>query len=179
MIYRLNTRRRHASSAVEAAFILPVTFFLMYGLCIGGLLVFKYQELTHIARETARFASTHGSQYKKYNQTAITAGTQPSVDSTYLQTYAQNLTITIPSSDLNVTVKVQTLPAGSTSNSKPTNVDWDTNSSPTSSYTNGSGNTCTVTNMVIVTVSMTWTPGVYVYPGSVTLTATSTMPMSF
>ena len=36
-------RRRRAATTVEAAFVYPVMFFLLFGLIVGGLGVFRYQ----------------------------------------------------------------------------------------------------------------------------------------
>jgi Flp pilus assembly protein TadG len=64
---RLSTRStaRSGATVVECAFILPVTFFLLFGLVIGATGVFRYQETATLAREAARYASTHGHQYRK------------------------------------------------------------------------------------------------------------------
>jgi hypothetical protein len=61
------TRRRQlgaraAVTAVECAIVLPVTFFLLFALVVGGMGVFRYQEVATLAREGARYASTHGHQ---------------------------------------------------------------------------------------------------------------------
>jgi Flp pilus assembly protein TadG len=56
---------RDAATAVEAAFILPVTFFLLFGLVIGAMGVFRYEEVAALARQATRYASTHGHQYRK------------------------------------------------------------------------------------------------------------------
>jgi Flp pilus assembly protein TadG len=56
--------RRPAATAVEAAIILPVALFLLIGLVVGALGVFHYQEVAFLAREGARYASTHGAQYR-------------------------------------------------------------------------------------------------------------------
>lgn len=56
---------RRAATAVECAFVLPVTFFLMLALIVGGIGVFRYQEVATLAREGARYASAHGHQARK------------------------------------------------------------------------------------------------------------------
>lgn len=63
---RYTTRStRRAATVVECAFILPITFFLLLALAVGGMGVFRYQEIATLAREGARYASTHGYQYRK------------------------------------------------------------------------------------------------------------------
>jgi hypothetical protein len=170
---------------VEAALVLPIVFFLLYAIMIGGLMVFKNQEVAYIARETARYASVHGAQYAKVNAAKIAANTLPNVNKAYLTSYAQGKALTIPGSDLSVSVQMSVIKPGTSSGTTPTpeTVAWgnaDTKSnSPYSTWTNSSTSTTELTNnLVIVTVTYTWNPGIY-FLGSVTLSSTSTMPMSY
>lgn len=57
--------RRWGATVLECAFVLPVIFFLFIGLVIGATGVFRFQEVATLAREGARYASTHGYQYRK------------------------------------------------------------------------------------------------------------------
>jgi hypothetical protein len=50
---------------LECAVILPLLFFLFAGLVIGASGVFRYQEVATLAREGARYGSTHGYQHRK------------------------------------------------------------------------------------------------------------------
>src|SRR5438552_18213475 len=68
-----NPRRRPAASVVEAAFILPITLFIMIALIVGALGVFRYQETAYLAREGARYLSTHGANFR--NDAGQPAGT--------------------------------------------------------------------------------------------------------
>ena len=52
---------------VEASIIYPVTFLILLSLVVGAMGIFRYQEVSHLAREAARYASTHGAQYRKDN----------------------------------------------------------------------------------------------------------------
>lgn len=70
---RTRSRARPAATAVECAFVLPVTFFLLFALVIGGMGIFRYQEVSTLAREGARYASTHGYQYRK--ESGLSQGT--------------------------------------------------------------------------------------------------------
>jgi Flp pilus assembly protein TadG len=56
---------RRGSVVLESALIYPVVFVLILGLIIGGLGVFRYQEVAWLAREATRYASVHGTQYAK------------------------------------------------------------------------------------------------------------------
>lgn len=56
---------RPGATVVECAFVLPATFFLLLGLLVGAMGVFRYQEVATLAREGARYASTHGYQWRK------------------------------------------------------------------------------------------------------------------
>lgn len=61
------TRRRVRAGAVtiESAFAYAVMFVLLVGLVVGGMGVFRYQEMAALAREGARYASLHGAQYQE------------------------------------------------------------------------------------------------------------------
>jgi hypothetical protein len=50
---------------VEAAFVLPIALFIMIALIVGALGVFRYQETAYLAREGARYLSTHGANFRK------------------------------------------------------------------------------------------------------------------
>src|SRR4051794_20415918 len=66
-------RRRPGTHVVECAIIYPVTFFILLALVIGAMGVFRYQEVSHLAREGARYGSTHGMQFRK--DTGLARGT--------------------------------------------------------------------------------------------------------
>src|SRR5690348_13862047 len=57
--------RRRAATLVESALVYSVTLMLLLGLFVGGMGVFRYQEVSHLAREGARYASTHGGMYQQ------------------------------------------------------------------------------------------------------------------
>src|SRR5262249_53532830 len=59
------SQRRSGAVLVESALVYPIAFLLMLGLVVMGVGVFRYQEVSHLAREAARWASTHGAQYRK------------------------------------------------------------------------------------------------------------------
>jgi Flp pilus assembly protein TadG len=185
MLHRALDNKRQGATSVEAAFVLPVAFFLVLAIVIGGMGIFKYQEMAHIARETARFASVHGAQYAKQNAAAIQAGTLPNVDKTYLINYAKGLAVALDASQLNVTVNMVVIAPGSTSANSTETVDWDNttesqNRSPYSAWTNTAttpASNVQVDNVVIVQVSYAWYPGLIA--GPITLSSTAVMGMSY
>ena len=54
---------RRGATAVEAAFVLPVAFTFIIGMVVMGFLVYYYYQVASLAREGARYASVHGTQY--------------------------------------------------------------------------------------------------------------------
>jgi Flp pilus assembly protein TadG len=186
MLCRPASRNRSAASALEAAIVLPLTFFLVLGIMIGGMGIFRYQEMAHIARETARCASVHGGQYAKQNAAAIKAGTLPSVDENYLVNYAKSLAVSLDPSQLNVAVTMTVITPGAASASSTETVDWDNttenqNRSPYSAWINNNTNPPShvqADNIVIVKVSYSWSPGLYLV-GPINLSSTAVMAMSY
>jgi Flp pilus assembly protein TadG len=54
---------RSGATMVEFAIVAPITFLLLLGLLIGGLGIFRYQQVARLSRDAARWASVHGTQY--------------------------------------------------------------------------------------------------------------------
>jgi Flp pilus assembly protein TadG len=66
--------RRRGTTAIEFAFTCPIVFFLVFAIIVGGLGVFRYQQVASAAREGARWASVHGTDYAaETNNPAATA----------------------------------------------------------------------------------------------------------
>src|SRR5436305_12684188 len=59
------TPARRGAVSVEAAVVFPVAILLLLGLIVGGMGIFRYQQVAWLAREGARYASVRGSDYKK------------------------------------------------------------------------------------------------------------------
>ena len=57
---RIHHRRRRGATIVECAIVLPILLFFILGTVIGGMGVFRYQELATLASEGARWASVRG-----------------------------------------------------------------------------------------------------------------------
>jgi hypothetical protein len=166
---------RRAGVVVEAALVLPIAFLLILGVLIGGMGVFRYQEVAHLARLTARYAAVHGGQYAQDNASAIAAGTLPNVSNNYLaRSIAAANAVLLNSSQLSVSTTITTH-SGAYAWDDTTN---NNNRMPYSTYTDGNGNTDYVTSTVQVTVSYQWVPEWFL-AGPITLTSTAVVPMSY
>ncbi len=151
-------RRRRGATVVECAFVYPITFLLLLGLIIGGLGVFRYQEIASVAREGARWASVHGGQSAREaspligNPTLTTAGDvytnaiKPQADAANLDPLSLSYTVSWADASQN-----------------PTYYD----------YTSSTWKT----NIVTVTVTYQWVPEAYL--GGITFTSTSVMPITY
>lgn len=148
----LRQRPRGGMTAVECSLVYPILFLLLLGLAIGGLGMFRYQEVAALAREGARWASVHGAQFA--HDTSGTAATPADVYNTAIAPKAAGLDLT----QLTYTVT------------------WDTDNHPYHT-TIVAGNVVAVQNTVSVTVTYQWIPEAYL--GGVTLTSTSVLPMSY
>lgn len=160
--------RRRGASAVEFAVVSSLMFFLGFAVLVGGMGVFRYQEVAHLAREGARYASTHGGQYNMDgipSQTGVSAVSSSSDMRTYLLARA----VSLDANSLTVTA-TWSPPTGMTPVNMPTYVNTDPTLIPPAQQT--------IQNYVTVTVSYQWMPELYLV-GPITLTSTSTMPMSY
>jgi hypothetical protein len=135
---------------------------LLLMLVVGGMGVFRYQQVACLAREAARYTSVRGSQY---NQTTDKAS--PTQDQ-ILQNAVTPLAVGMDTTKISIQVEWINGVTGDV-------VAWDTSKKTPRTLTNTS---VAVTNSVRVRVSYDWTPGILL-PGSLTLTSTSVMPMSF
>jgi Flp pilus assembly protein TadG len=134
-----NQPRRRGTHVVECAVVFPALFLLLLGLLIGGLGVFRYQEVASLAREGARYASVRGYKYQQVTGRAAATATD-----VYSNAIAPRAVILDPA---NLSY----------------NVAWNPD--------NKQGSTVTVQ------VSYQWVPEAYL--GGITLSSTSTMPMSY
>jgi Flp pilus assembly protein TadG len=151
MARRFAHSRRSGFAATESVFVLPVLLTLIFSTVVGGYGVFRYQQISMLAREGARYASVHGGQYQL--ETGNAAATPADVYNNAIVPYATNLDMT----QLSYTVTWN-------ANNMPYNVKND--------YETPTGNTVTVT------VNYKWFPELYLV-GPITLSSTSTMPMSY
>lgn len=164
---RVSTARKGAT-ILEFAVIAPATFLVLLGLIVGGLGVFRYQEVAHLAREATRYASTHGGQYIRDGLPASTGVSAISSDSD-IQAYLASKTVGLDPAKLTVTI---TWSSPNTINPRnmPSYVDTDTSLVPPGQKV--------VQNYVTVTVTYDWMPEVFVV-GPVRLTSSSTVAMSY
>ncbi|MFL5329753.1 MAG: TadE/TadG family type IV pilus assembly protein [Gemmataceae bacterium] len=144
--------KRSGAVAVEFAAVAPVAFVLVLGIMVGGMAVFRFHELSTLAREGARYASVHGTDYAK--ATGNTAATADDIKNFILAK-----AVGLDTSNLTCTVT------------------WNASNSPyTTSY--GGSAPISTANTVTVTLSYQWIAEAY-FTNSSTMTATSTMVMSF
>ena len=50
---------RRGTTMVETAMILSVLFLILFGIVNGAIVVFRYQQCAHMAREGSRWAAVH------------------------------------------------------------------------------------------------------------------------
>lgn len=137
---------------VEMAIVTPVALIFVFGLIVGGLGAFRYQEVGYLAREASRWASVHGAEYA--SETGHAAASPTDVYNQIIVPKATGLDL-----------------------SKLTySVTWQTSNQRTHTAVVG-GNTVTIANTVTVTLNYNWIPEGYV-PAK-TLTSTSVSVMSF
>jgi len=149
---RFTRRSRRAATAVEFAMIAPAVIIILLALFIGGMGIFRYQELAHLTREASRWAAVHGTDYAKAtNQPAATA------EDIYNQIIAPN---------------AAAMNLGRLSYS----VVWNTSNSPHRTEVVGEV-ARKINNIVTVTVSYQWIPEAYL--GGVTLGSASSSAMAF
>jgi Flp pilus assembly protein TadG len=141
-----------AASIVESAMVYPVTFLLALGLIIGGLGIFRYQEVSNLTRESARYASVHGTNY------ARDAGTTPPTPDDIYNAVVVPKAVALDLSQLSYQIT------------------YNTSNSPNHSVVVNNDVT-TVTNTVQVTLTYQWIPEAFL--GGITLSSTSEMPMSY
>ncbi len=163
MSRRVRHRHRRAGAlAVEGAIVYPVVFVLFFALIVGGIGVFRYQQVALLAREGARWAAVHGSDWQAdQNQSACTQ------DQILQQAVLPRAASMAPSA---VTIRVEFVnrAAGTVS-------EWDKVAHPPTSLDNVNN---TVTNRVRVTVTYEWVPGALLV-GPLYLSSISELSMSY
>jgi len=161
-------RRRSGTTLVELAIVSVSALLLIYGLIVGGTGVFRYQEMAHLAREGARYASTHGGQYTMDGIPART-GVPAVTSNDQLHAYLLPKAVALDASKLTTSIS-WSAPATVQPNNIPTYLDPDLTLVPPGQKI--------VQNYVTVTVTYQWYPEVYLF-GPMQLTSTSTVAMSY
>lgn len=149
---RLRSQARQGAAAIEFAIVAPLAFLLVLGLLIGGLGVFRYQQMAHLAREASRWASVHGAQYA-----ADTGKPAASAADVYQQVIAHYAAAIDPSK---FTYSVVWNPSNGLYHTQITN-----------------NKVVAVANTVTVIVAYQWIPEAYL--GGITLSSTSVSTMSY
>ena len=98
MIVRTQQRTppRCGAATIELAVVTPVAFLFLFGIIIGALGVFRYQEVGLLAREGARYASVHGANY------AFNTGNPPATAAD-IQNLVKSQAVVLDPSQLTVT----------------------------------------------------------------------------
>lgn len=149
---RIQSNQRRGTTMLEFGIVFPVVFLLLLGLVIGASGMFRYQETAHLARLAARYAAVHGTQWAK-----DTGNTAPTPVDIYKNVVAPN-TVMLDQSRITFSMS------------------YNTSNSPTHDII-VNNQVVAVTNTVTVTVSYLWIPEFFL--GSVTISSTSVMPMSY
>jgi Flp pilus assembly protein TadG len=146
-----SARRRRGATVVECAIVYPVLFLFLLGLVVGGTGIFRYQEVASLAREGARYGSTHGAPYRQDAGEPVGTPADWSTD-IYNNAIAPNIIALDP-------------------NSLSYSCTWPPVVNLPASSDNWPGSTVTVT------VTYQWFPELYLV-GPITLTSTSSMPIT-
>jgi hypothetical protein len=137
-----------------------VLFILLLGLIVGGIGVFRYQQTACLAREGARWASLHGSDWQTEGKQ------QPSTQEQILQQGVLPFAAGMDPSSVSIQVEFVDRAANQVS-------EWDQVKHPTTSRDVANN---LVTNRVRVTVTYQWVPGALV-AGPFYLTSSSEVTM--
>jgi Flp pilus assembly protein TadG len=141
---------RSGAAMMEFAIVAPISFLLLLGLMIGGLGIFRYQQVARLSRDAARWASVHGTQYAQDTQS--TAATPQDV---YNQVIAPNAA-TLDLSKLTYTVT------------------WNQTNSPYHMAT-VNGKQAQVANTVTVSINYRWIPEAFLGGANLSSTTVSVM----
>jgi Flp pilus assembly protein TadG len=149
---RRGPNRRSGVVLVESAIIYSVLFLLLFGLISGAIGVFRYQQVSYLAREGSRYASVHGTTYA--TEQNVPAATASDVYNNAIKPRAVRMQL----------------------NNLAYSVTWNTNNQPYHTVISN-GQDVAVANNVSVTVSYQWKPFFLSKP--VTLSSTSVSTMSY
>ena len=150
---RVRSHSRPATTMVEYAVVGSATFVILLGLLIGGLGIFRYQQVARLARDASRWASVHGTDYAK-----DTKNPAPTALDVYNQVVVPNAAALDLTDDLTYSVT------------------WNASNSPYHWATVG-GQKVKVANTVTVTITYQWIPEAFL--GGITLTSTAVSVMSY
>ncbi len=164
MIPRTRITRRPGATTVEFALVAPIMLLILLGLLIAGLGVARYQEVAFLAREGARYASTHGAQYRADVGLPVGDTTVWTAD---IRSNGVNPLVYLVQSNL-LTVTASWSAGDNRANAA--------NANTTPPFTS------TIPNVVTVTVNYNWTPELPIFGpgfGTIALQSTASMPMTY
>jgi len=151
-------RRRTGAATVEFAIVGPVALFLLIGFAILATGVFRYQQIAFLAREGARYASTHGAQYRVDHRLPVGSET------TWTQEIREEAVLphcaTLDPSQLTV------------------NATWSAGDNRANAADDTTAFRTTISNRATVTVAYAWSPEAFL-SGPITLRSTATVPMAY
>lgn len=155
---RRPARRRRGAAVVEFAIVGPVALLLLIGFAVLAMGVFRYQQVAYLAREGARYASTHGAQYHADEHLP------PGNHATWTQEI-RNEAI---------------LPAISALDPSRLTVaaSWSAGDNRANAANQATGYQTTIDNAVTVTVTYQWIPEAFL-SSPINLTSTVTVPMAY
>ncbi len=140
---------------VEMAVISSALFIVILGSVVGSLGVFRYQQVSAVAREAARYASVHGGQYAA--DTGNAAATTSTIYSNVV--WPMGVGLNLPQSSLTVELKTYTVSESVSTGVvtvKPVTQAWD--SSDKYPYVVTGSNGAASSTSVVVIITYTWAP---------------------
>ncbi len=149
---------RRGATVVEFALVAPLVMLLLLGFAVLAVGVYRYQEIAYLAREGARYASTHGAQYRADNR--LSAG-----NSTVWTQEIRDTAVLPKASALDPEYLTATANWSAGSN-------WANAGDASTSFSS------TVKNTVTVTVTYQWFPESF-WIGPVTLQSSATAPTAY
>jgi Flp pilus assembly protein TadG len=164
---RSNSKRKGAT-LVEFAIVAPVIFLLILFMIVGAMGVFRYQEVSHLAREATRYATVHGGWYAADGMPAKTGEAAIASDSD-IQAFVIGRAVALDTSKLTSTA-VWSAPPGTVPINIPSFADPDPTLVPPGQKL--------IRNYITVTVTYQWTPEFYLI-GPINLSSTSKAVMAY
>lgn len=153
---------RRAAVTVETAIMLPVLLIMLLGILVGGMGVFRYQQIASLSREAARHAAVRGASWQ-----LETGRTSPTGDQ-ILNDVVRSRAVSMDPGKLALTIEWIDGVTGAV-------VAWDDSSKAPRSIT-AAGEP--VANRLRVTVTYRWMPEWFL-TGPITMQSVSEVPTSF
>ncbi|RIK78612.1 MAG: hypothetical protein DCC68_15005 [Planctomycetota bacterium] len=151
-------RNRRGAAVLEFAVVGPVVMLLLIGFAVLTIGVFRYQQVAYLARQGARYASTHGAQYRVDND--LPAGDAAVWSEDIRTSGILPWTASMNAADL------------------ATSSSWSAGNNKANAADPGASSDPTINNSVTVTVTYAWFPEAYLV-GPFSLTSSATMPMHY